>query len=277
MQSEINALLQNHTWVLVPRPPAANIIGSKWEIDRFKARLIAKGYSQQPSIDYTETFSPMLKATTIRTILSIATSSHWPIHQFDISNVFYMVLLIQIFIWSNPLAFKTLHIQTMYLISHSRSINYLNLCISPLKSIEQRDWGGCPDDRRSTNGYAKQPTIARSSTESEYRALANSTVEIMWLQSLLSKLGFSSSNPATLWCDNVGAIYLCSNPVFHARTKHIKLDYHFIREQVQQRNIQVRFISSDDQITDILTKPLGQRLFVKHRDKLWLCSSPHSA
>ena len=159
-----------------------------------------------------------------------------------------------------------------------------------LQCFTDNDWGGCPDDRRSTNGYAvylgknliswtskKHPTIAQSSTESEYRDLANSTVEIMWLQSLLSKLGFSSSNPATLWCDNVGVIYLCSNPVFHARTKHIELDYHFIREQVQQCNIQVRFISLDDQIADILTKPLGQCLFVNHRDKLWLYSSPPSA
>ncbi|KAL6321916.1 hypothetical protein AAG906_035626 [Vitis piasezkii] len=159
-----------------------------------------------------------------------------------------------------------------------------------LQCFTDSDWGGCPNDRRSTNGYAvyldknpiswtskKQPTIARSSTESEYRAIANSTAEIIWLRSLLSELGFSSSNPTTLWCDNVGAIYLCSNPVFHAQTKHIELDYHFIREQVQQRNIRVRFISSDDQIADILTKPLGQRLFVKHRDKLRLCSSPPSA
>ena len=159
-----------------------------------------------------------------------------------------------------------------------------------LQCFTDSDWGGCPDDRWLTNGYAvylgknliswtskKQPTIARSSTESEYCALANSTAEIMWLRSLLSKLGFSSSNTATLWCDNVGVIYLCSNPVFHARTKHIKLDYHFIREQVQPCNIQVRFISLDDQIADILTKPLGQCLFVKHRDKLRLYSSPPSA
>ena len=159
-----------------------------------------------------------------------------------------------------------------------------------LQCFTDSDWGGCPDESRSTNGYAiylgknliswtskKQPTIARFSTESDYRALANSTVEIMWLRSLLSELGFSSSNPTTLWCNNVGAIYLCSNPIFHARTKHIELDYHFIWEQVQQRNIQVLFISSDDQIVDILTKPLGQRLFVKHRDKLRLCSSPPSA
>jgi hypothetical protein len=99
----------------------------------------------------------------------------------------------------------------------------------------------------------------------------------MWLKSLLSELGSSPPLPATIWCDNIGAIYLSSNPVFHARTKHIELDYHFIREQVQSKAIQVKFISSADQIADILTKPLGSRLFHRHRDKLRLLSKPPSA
>ena len=106
--------------------------------------------------------------------------------------------------------------------------------------------------------------------------MANAIAEIMWLHSLLTELGCLSSTPATLWCDNVGAIYLSANPVFHARTKHIELDYHFVREQNQQGKVIVKFISSEDQIADILTKPLGRSLFEKHRLKLRLLSHPPS-
>ena len=80
-----------------------------------------------------------------------------------------------------------------------------------------------------------------------------------------------------MWCDNVGAIYLSTNPVSHARTKHVELDYHFIREKVQQGIIQINYISSSDQMADILTKPLGRPLFERHRDKLRLRCTPDSA
>ncbi|KAF2323364.1 hypothetical protein GH714_034845 [Hevea brasiliensis] len=121
------------------------------------------------------------------------------------------------------------------------------LCVSKDSSLEMQcftnsDWGGDVNDRRSTSGYAvylgrnliswmakKQLTIARSSSESEYKTLANATAKIMWIKSLMSELGFQLSQPAVLWCDNIGAIYLSSNPVFYARTKHIELDYHFVR------------------------------------------------
>ncbi len=110
----------------------------------------------------------------------------------------------------------------------------------------------------------KQPTIARSSTESEYKSIANGTTEVIWLQSLLRELGISTPHPPILWCDNMGAIYLSSNPIFHARTKHIELDYHFARERVATGQLQIKFISTADQIGDIFTKPLltDQLLFL---------------
>ena len=120
-----------------------------------------------------------------------------------------------------------------------------------LHCFTDSDWGGDHDDRRSTNGFAiflgkslvswiakKQPTVSRSSTESEYKAIANATSELIWLRGLLSELQISISS-ATLHCDNLGAIYLSANPVFHARTKHIELDYHFVCEQVQSGFLQV--------------------------------------
>ena len=101
----------------------------------------------------------------------------------------------------------------------------------------------------------KQPTISRSSTEAEYKALANRTTETVWIQSLLKELGVHQSRPPVLWCDNLGATYLTTNPIFHARTKHIEVDFHFVREKVAISALDVRFISSNDQVADGFTKP----------------------
>lgn len=77
--------------------------------------------------------------------------------------------------------------------------------------------------------------MSRSSTEAEYKALANATAEMMWVQKLLQELGVPHVRTAQLWCDNLGAKYLTANPVFHARTKHIEIDFHFVRERVAKK------------------------------------------
>ncbi|KAL5727461.1 hypothetical protein ACHQM5_000656 [Ranunculus cassubicifolius] len=153
-----------------------------------------------------------------------------------------------------------------------------------LHAFSYADWAGCPDNRRSTSGYCiffggnliswsarKQKTVSRSSTEAEYRSLATATTELIWIQSLIIELGLSLPTP-TLWCDNLGATYLTANPIFHARTKHIEIDYHFVRERVALKQLQVRFISSKDQLADIFTKGLGSPCFQHLRDKLTICS-----
>jgi hypothetical protein len=79
----------------------------------------------------------------------------------------------------------------------------------------------------------------------------------MWIQTLLKELGILSPRAARLWCDNIGAKYLSSNPVFHGRSKHIKVDYHFIRERVSRKLLNIDFVSSRDQVVDGFTKALS--------------------
>jgi hypothetical protein len=86
--------------------------------------------------------------------------------------------------------------------------------------------------------------VSKSSTEAEYKALANTTSEIIWTKALLGELGVNIKKKPSVCCDNLGATYLCVNPVFHARTKHIEIDFHFVRERVAQEELQIRFISS---------------------------------
>ncbi|GKA94708.1 putative RNA-directed DNA polymerase [Tanacetum coccineum] len=150
-----------------------------------------------------------------------------------------------------------------------------------LEAFSDADWAGDSDDRRSTGGFAiylgsnliswtarKQRTVSRSSTEAEYKALADTVAELTWLQALLHELGIRSSSTPILWCDNLGATYLSANPIFRARTKHVEIDYHFVREKVAQGDLRVQHISTHDQIANIFTKPLPTPRFLFLRSKL---------
>jgi hypothetical protein len=150
-----------------------------------------------------------------------------------------------------------------------------------VQAYSDSDWAGNYDDRRSTSGFCiylgknlvswcakKQPTVSKSSTEAEYRSLAFCTQEIMWLENLLKEIGIQQPFKPVLWCDNIGATFLVSNPQYHARTKHLEIDYHFVRERVISNQLIVRFVCSKDQLADCLTKSLPLPQFESLKTKL---------
>nr|KYP72066.1 Copia protein [Cajanus cajan] len=103
----------------------------------------------------------------------------------------------------------------------------------------------------------KQQTIAKSSTEAEYRTIGSTADELLWFRELFRELRLPFALPPTVYSDNIGATYLCANPVFHSRMKHLAIHYHFVRDLVTNKEIQVHHIPSSHQLADLLTKSLS--------------------
>ncbi|KAI3523467.1 hypothetical protein L1887_01631 [Cichorium endivia] len=487
MLDEFHALIENKTWELVPRQPNMNIVRSMWifkhktksdgSLERYKARLVCDGRSQQVGVDCGETFSPVVKPATIRTVLTIALSHDWPVHQLDVKNAFlhgnlhetvymyqpmgfrdtqfpdhvcrlkkslyglkqaprawyqrfadfvhhlgfthsrsdhslfilrrgadtaYLLLYVDDILLvtsshtlrhtllkllaaefamkdlgplsyflgiavtrnqdgslflsqqkyakevlrrsgfenckpiptpvgssskvskddgkllDNPTEFRQLagalqyltftrpdisyavqqvcmHMhapRTTHLTALKRILRYISGTIThgltltrsattSLLSYTDADWAGCPDTRRSTSGYCifmgnnllswsskRQTTISRSSAEAEYRAVANVVSETCWIRNLLCELHHTPHKATLVYCDNISAVYLSTNPVQHQRTKHIEIDIHFVREKVARGEVRVLHVPSRFQIADIFTKGLPRALFDEFRSSL---------
>lgn len=488
MQEEINSIYCNHTWSLVPLPPHTKAITSRWVFKLkpgpanqpcFKARLVARGFEQTSGVDFLETFAPVVRWETIRTLIAIAVHLNWPIHQLDVLTAFlngilkedvymfqppgflkpgfehlvcklhkslyglkqsprawYARLHAALLAWnllqshsdpnlyyahigndtiallvyvddilltgSNPQLltqlkfhlhqnFKTKDLgpitrylgvqfertphslrmhQTEYAISILQQFG-MDICkpsMTPLpeglllpkqsdsplvdatlyrmlvgkllfltktrpdisyavsvvsrfmqspqeihlqaakhilryvrrypdlglsfrqgdtnclRGFTDADYGQDLDDRISVGAYIfflgnspiswnskKQSSTSRSSCESEYRALAKCSCEAVWLRRLLAELRILDDNPTPIYCDNQSSIKLSYNPVFHEKSKHFEIDYHFTRQKVENNTLRVEYISSQDQPADILTKSLGRLKFDNCRSKLYLC------
>lgn len=487
MKDELQALDANRTWNIVKLPIGKKAVGSRWvykikynndgTIERYKARLVARGFTQTYGVDYTETFAPVAKMNTFRVLLSLAVNHDWKLYQMDVKNAFlhgdleeevYMsippghhlankpelacklnkaiyglkqsprawyaklshvltkiglqrssadpslffqrgiagttIVLVYVddivitgdnqgeisklkTLLHKQFAIKDLGIlkyflglevayskkgiflnQRKYVLDllqesgkmgvkpvdtpiesggklgldgelltdagqfqrlvgkliyltitrpdisyavslvsrfmHAPTVNHMKavhrilqyLKGSPGKGIWMKqnghtlinaytdaDWAGCQIDRKSTTGYCtfvggnlvtwkskKQNVVARSSAEAEYRAMASTTGEIIWLRALLKDLGFSSPHPTNMYCDNQAAVHIASNPVFHERTKHIEVDCHFVRENVQAKIISTPYVRSSQQLADVFTKGLAAANFQAIISKLGL-------
>jgi hypothetical protein len=103
------------------------------------------------------------------------------------------------------------------------------------------------------------------------------SLELIWLQYMLVELHVSLSSPPILWCDNIGVTFLASNPMFHAQTKHVEINFHFVRERIASKLLQIRYFSSRDQLADIFTKSLASPRFSHLTSKLTVCPTCRGA
>jgi len=143
-----------------------------------------------------------------------------------------------------------------------------------LLAYSDADWAGDVDDRHSTTGnvfmmaggavswLSKKPaTVALSTAEAEYIALSSITQEAVWIRRLLSDINSVLVGPTVIMEDNQGAIAIANNPVAHSRTKHIDIRYHFVREAVLNKTVELRYCPTEFMIADILTKSLSRERF----------------
>ena len=151
-----------------------------------------------------------------------------------------------------------------------------------LIAYSDSDHAADPIKRRSITGYVvklasasiswtshAQKTVATSSTEAEYMALSDCSRQVMWLKHMFNELGMPIGK-IPICTDNNGAIFMGSNPIQERRIKHIDVRYHYIRERVEEGDVEILRVDTDENPSDMFTKPLGHVKFSKFREKLGL-------
>ncbi|GKC28515.1 retrovirus-related pol polyprotein from transposon TNT 1-94, partial [Tanacetum coccineum] len=207
-----------------------------------KARLVAKGYRQEEGINFEESFAPVARIEAIRIFIANTATKNMIIYQMDVKTAFLNVDLQEEVFVSQPEGFEDQDNPT-----HVYRLKKGSL------------WA-----KAGTKGiivyWSLKGSTAISTTEAEYIAMSGCCAQILWMRSQLKDYGFDF-NKIPLYCDNKSAIALCCNNVQHSRSKHIDIRHHFIREQVENRVVELYFVETNYQLADILTKALPRERF----------------
>eukprot|EP00253_Pinus_taeda_P021492 PITA_21492 len=357
MQEEYSSIMNNDVWEVVSRPEGKSVVTSRWlykvkhaadgSNEKFKARFVARGFSHVEGVDYEETFAPVARYTSIRSIISIATKMGWKIHQMDVKTAFLNGFIQEEVYIEQPQGFEVhgkeshvcrlkkalyglkqaprawysridtylqgmgftkseadpklyfivigeeplilvLYVDDLVITGAERLIEHCKRDLATefemkdiglmhyflgfggvagggaflpgagegtvdygldyrqgdgvrLVGYADSDWAGCASDRKSTSGCCfglgsavvswfsrKQQSVALSSAEAEYMAASLASCEAIWLRKMLFGLFGQPLRPSVIYCDNQSCIKLTENPVFHDRSKHIGIKYHFI-------------------------------------------------
>ncbi|XP_040372964.1 secreted RxLR effector protein 161-like [Rosa chinensis] len=166
-------------------------------------------------------------------------------------------------------------------------IFYIKGGAEELMAFTDSDYAGDVEDRRSTSGYVflmgagavawssrKQPLVALSTTESEFVAAATCACQGVWMRRILKKLGYSQEGCTIVKCDNSSAIKLSKNPIMHGRSKHIDVRFHFLRDLTKDGVVELVHCGTQDQVADLMTKPLKLDAFLKLRKLLGVQEVP---
>ncbi|GKA17440.1 gag-pol polyprotein [Tanacetum coccineum] len=239
------------------------------QVERYRTRLVVKGYAQKEGIDFNEIFSPVVRMTTIRVVLAMCAMYDLHLEQLDVKTAFlhenleeeiYMlqpevVLAVKKRggVFESPYAsakgkFKVrddlYKDQTLHMQGSSESVTWRKLGRGHWKDVVR----GSLDTSKTVSWVSKlQSVVAMSTTESEYVTAARASKKAVWLKMLLEELGHKQEK-ITLFCDNQSALYLARNPAFHSKTKHIRVQYHFAREKVEEGTVDMQKIHTDDNV-----------------------------
>ena len=154
-----------------------------------------------------------------------------------------------------------------------------------LVAYTDSDYAGDLEERKSTSGYVfllslgavsrssrKQPVVSLSTIEAEFIATASSACQVVWLKRVLGKLGQNQGKSTIIRCDNSSAIKLSKNPVMHGRSKHIDVRFHFLRELTKAGTVELVHCGTQEQLAEVMTKPLKLDVFLNLRGLLGVCS-----
>lgn len=158
----------------------------------------------------------------------------------------------------------------------NHGITFSHVQTPRLIGFSDSDFGGSVVDSKSTTGYVfslgsgavswqskKQKVVALSSTEGEYMALSSTGCHALWLRGVLEEIGIPQTDPTQISCDNKSAIALTRNPVYYGKSKHIRIKFHFIRELIQNQEIELLFYGTKEQVADVFTKALQRGNFIR--------------
>nr|GEW73995.1 retrovirus-related Pol polyprotein from transposon TNT 1-94 [Tanacetum cinerariifolium] len=285
MQDEIHEFDRLQVWELVPQPDCVMIIALKWiykvKLDEYgdvlknKPRLVEKGYQEEEGIDFEDSFTAVARIEAIRIFIANATSKNMTIYQMDVKTAFLNGELKEEVYASQP--------EGIVDPDHPTYVYRLKKALYGLKQAPWAWYQASPtkkhlealkrDTRRSTSGSAqflgdklvswsskKQKSTAVSTIEAEYIAMSGCCAQILWMRSQLTDYSFDF-NKIPLYCDNRSVIALCCNNIQHSRSKHIDIHHHFIQDQVERGVVELYFVTTDYQLTDIFTKALPRQRF----------------